>query len=278
MKSTLKALLVYAGIFILLAFTLGPFIWLISSSFKPTNEIFTLVPHWIPHHPTLNNYIWAFESNGGNMWTYLKNSLVACGLATGLIMILGTPAGYAMGRFKFPGREIVGIGILLLQMLQGPLVIIFWYKFAWQAGLLDTYYVLAIAYTAINLPFIVWLTAGFMSQLPKALEDAALIDGCNYKTTFLKIILPISLPGLVALSLYAFVQAWNDYLYALILTQTPQSQTIQIGLSDLLSFFSQTQWGGLMAGGVMATLPPVLLFMYFQKYLVKGLWSGAVKG
>lgn len=261
----------------ILLFTLFPFLWIVSSSLKPVEDIFAETPKWIPTPITFEHYLWAFDPGKGGLGVFLKNSFLIAGIASLLVTILGALGGYALGRFQFPGKNILSVFILLLQMVQGPLVVVFWYRFSWQLGILDTYWAVILAYLAINLPFGTWLAAGFLSQLPKDLEDAALIDGANHWKIFWRIIMPIAIPGIIAVALYAFVQAWNDYIFALILTQTKNSKTIQIALFDLLSFFAQSNWGGLMAGSVVASLPPVLLFIYLQKYLVSGLTLGSVK-
>ena len=273
----LKAGLIWLLLIVIVLFCLAPFFWILSSSLKPTEEIFSAVPRWIPSKLTFEHYAWIFSKSGGNLGRFLLNSLVASSLSAVVITLVSALGGYSLGRFEFPGRQVLGVLILILQMIQGPLVIVFWYRFAWKLGILDTYIALIIAYMAINLPFAIWLSAGFFSQLPKELEDAALVDGANYWRLFWRIIFPIAVPGIVSIAVYAFVMAWNDYLFALILTQTERSKTIQIALFDLLSFFAKSNWGGLMAGGVITSLPPVLLYMYLQKYVVSGLSVGAVK-
>jgi len=268
---------IWIALFLIITFSMLPFFWILSSSFKPTDEIFSPVPNWFTKNPTLQHYKWVFDPSGGNMGKYILNSFAVSIISALIITTIACTGGYALGRFEFPAKNVLGIFILILQMVQGPLVVVFWYRFSWQLGILDTYIALILAYIAINLPFATWLAAGFLSQLPKELEDAAMIDGAGYWKTFYRIIIPLVSPGIMAIIALCFVNAWNDYLFALILTQTEKSKTIQIALFDLLSFFAKSNWGGLMAGGVVTSIPPVILFIFLQKYIVGGMTLGGVK-
>jgi ABC-type glycerol-3-phosphate transport system permease component len=162
-------------------------------------------------------------------------------------------------------------------MFQGPPVMIPFYRILTALKLLNTIPGLVLVYLSLTLPICIWLMAGFFRSLPVELEEAALVDGCGPFGAFARILLPLTVPGLAATSLYAFVVAWNDYQYALILTSSERAKTIQLSLSELLTFFGQTNWGGIMASGVLTTLPVVLIFMVIQKALVQGLTAGALK-
>jgi ABC-type glycerol-3-phosphate transport system permease component len=185
--------------------------------------------------------------------------------------------GYAMARYAFPGRRVLALALLLSPMFQGPPVMIPFYRILSTLKLLNTIPGLVLVYMSLTLPICIWLMAGFFRSLPRELEEAALVDGCSPVKAFAWILLPLTLPGLAATSLYAFVVAWNDYQYALILTSSERAKTIQLSLSELLTFFGQTNWGGIMASGVLTTLPVVLIFMVIQRVLVQGITAGALK-
>jgi len=182
-----------------------------------------------------------------------------------------------MARYAFPGRRLLALALLLSPMFQGPPVMIPFYRILSTLRLLNTIPGLVLVYMSLTLPICIWLMAGFFQGLPRELEEAALVDGCSPFGAFRRILLPLTLPGLAATALYAFVVAWNDYQYALILTSSDRAKTIQLGLSELLTFFGQTNWGGIMASGVLTTLPVVVIFMVIQRVLVQGITAGALK-
>lgn len=269
--------LLYGGLILVMAFTLSPYAWLVVSSFKPSTEIFTRTPTWWIQEFTWKNYTWALGPSGADLVVYFRNTVLAAG-ATALISSgLAAMGGYAMARYAFPGRGLLALALLLSPMFQGPPVMIPYYRILSALRLLNTIPGLVLVYLSLTLPICIWLMAGFFRGLPRELEEAALVDGCSPVGAFARILLPLTLPGLSATSLYAFVVAWNDYQYALILTSSTRAKTIQMGLSELLTFLGQTNWGGVMASGVLATLPVVLIFMVIQRVLVQGITAGALK-
>lgn len=267
----------YLSLFLIMLFTLFPFLWMVLCSFKSSNEIFTPIPSFKILNPTMDNYSWALGSTGSNLPQYLANSLLAAALTALMTAFFASTGGYALGRLKFPGKEVIGISLILSQMFQGPLIMIPWYKMASLFGIMNTKLVLILIYGTATIPVSVWIMSGFFSNIPKDLEEAAAIDGCSPFKAFLKIILPLAIPGLIATSLYSFIVAWNDYQYALILTSSDRAKTVQVGLAELLGFFGKTSWGGIMASGVIVSLPVIILFALIQKYLIEGLTAGAVK-
>jgi ABC-type glycerol-3-phosphate transport system permease component len=184
--------------------------------------------------------------------------------------------GYAMARYAFPGRRLLAMGFLLSPMFQGPPVMIPFYRILSALKLLNTIPGLVLVYLSLTLPICIWLMAGFFQDSPRAGGG-----GAGGRLQPLRGLSPdplaLTLPGLAATALYAFVVAWNDYQYALILTSSTRAKTIQLGLSELLTFFGQTNWGGIMASGVLTTLPVVLIFMLIQRVLVQGITAGALK-
>ncbi|MEN3186074.1 MAG: carbohydrate ABC transporter permease [Atribacterota bacterium] len=267
----------YVALALIMVFTLFPFFWLVFNSFKPSREIFTARPTLRIQNPTLENYQWALGPKGANLGRYLVNSIVAAALAALMTVAFATTGGYALGRFFFPGRESIAIFLILSQMFQGPLIMVPWYKMASSLGIINTRLVLVLIYGTATIPTCAWLMSGFYSAVPKDLEEAAMIDGCSPFMAFFRVILPLVLPGIVATGLYSFIISWNDYQYALILTTSDFAKTVQVGLAELMGFFGKTSWGGIMASGVLSSLPVVILFVVVQRYLVEGLTSGAVK-
>jgi len=267
----------YLYLFLIMAFTLFPFFWLVFNSFKPSREIFSARPTLYVKNPTLENYRWALGPKGANLGRYLLNSILAAGLTSLLTIVFATTGGYALGRFAFWGREGIGVFLVLSQMFQGPLIMIPWYKMASAMGIINTRLVLVLIYGTATIPTCVWLMSGFYHGVPKDLEEAAMIDGCSHFGAFWRIVLPLVVPGIIATGLYSFIIAWNDYQYALILTSSDFAKTVQVGLAELMGFFGKTSWGGIMASGVLTSLPVIVLFVVIQRYLIEGLTSGAVK-
>ncbi len=268
----------YIGLILLSIFTLFPILWLVVSSLKGPAEIFSVIPTWIPRDFTLRNYVWALGATGPNLPVFMKNTLLASTFAALLTGGLSALAAYALSRFTFPGRRMIGILLLLFQMFKGPLVIVTWYRLAWNLGILDRITILVLAYAALGIPICTWLLIGFFKSIPEELDEAAMVDGCSRFKALYKVVLPVAAPGIAAIVLFAFILAWNDYIYALSLTSSARAKTIQVVLSEQLSFFGQTEWGGIMAAGVITTIPVVVLFLWLERYLVSGLSAGAVKG
>lgn len=268
----------YAALAGLMTFLLIPAAWLVVSSLKPNNEIFSGTPSWRIKNPTLENYRWALSPNGMDMAQLLGNTIIVCAITAILTTVFACFAGYGLVRYRGWGAKIVVGGLLLAQMIQGPMIMIPWYKIAIGLQLLDTREILILIYQTLTLPAAVWLMASFFRSIPIELEEAAQIDGAGRFRTMLKIVLPITLPGIAAVGLYSFILAWNDYQYALILTSSNDIKTVQVGIGQVMDSLGATNWGGIMAAGVLAIIPVVLMFSLVQKALIQGLTAGAVKG
>lgn len=274
-ESLLKRfLLFYLPLGALLAFALFPFVWTLITSLKSHNELFTPVFRYFPQHPTLDNYreLFARTSFPLNM----LNSMLVASAAAVLSLTVSLLAAYAFSRYRFRGRFLIMVSFLTINMFPPVLLLIPLYSIMRLLGILYTPYALIIAYSTFTIPFAVWLLTGYLNDLPISLEEAALIDGCSRPQAFVRIILPLTVPGVIATGIYIFITAWNEFVFAVMFTNQA-TRTLPVALQAFVGQFD-IQWGLLTAGGVITSLPILALFMIIQKRLVEGLTAGAVKG
>lgn len=267
----------YLCLAVVMIIMLFPVIWLILSTLKPNEEIFSSQLHFFPVNPTLDAYVYAFNDQNKLLF-YLSNSLIIAALTSLITMFFASTGGYAIGRKHFWGVNAIIVFLMIAQMFQGPVIMIPWYKMASSLHLLNTKIGLVCIYLTGTIPMGVWMMSGFYKGIAVELEEAASIDGCNRLRAFWSIILPLAKGGLVAITIYSFILAWNDYQYALILSSSDQSKTVQLIIGELIGSIGVINWGGIMAMGVIVTIPVVILFALVQKWLIEGLTSGAVKG
>lgn len=278
-RSVGNSILVYLGLAVTMIVVIFPFFWLVSSSLKTSQEIFAVHQTFIPKNITLQNFLYAFSgSPGPDIVPLLINSVTVSFFTAVITLLFAATGGYAIGRLRFPGLQPFILLIMITQMFQGPVIMVPWYKMAARMGVLNSRTGLVLIYLTSTIPIAVWLMSGFFKGLPKEMEEAATIDGCGRMRTFLQIILPLVKGGLVSVGIYSFIQAWNDYQYALILTTSEKAKTVQVGIAELMGGIGQINWGGIMACGVIITIPVILLFGFVQRYLIEGLTAGAVKG
>jgi multiple sugar transport system permease protein len=266
---------------VLLAFAL-PAIWIVFTAFRPGNEVNVTPPIWIPKKITLDAFGSLFGFNpetaaGVPVGNYMWNSIRVSVLSTIVAVSLGTMAGYAFSRFRFRGSSLVFLLIMLSRAVPGVALGLPLFLLMRRYGLVDTVHGLALVYVAVNIPFTAWLMDGFFRQIPKELDEAAYIDGCNHWSAFWRIDLPLALPGMAAASIFAFLAAWNEYQIASLITNTPTAKTFPVGLFDFTTQFT-VDWRGMTAMSVLMIIPAVVFVILTQRRLTEGLTFGAVKG
>ena len=259
-----------------------PALWIVFTAFRPANEINVTPPIWIPRQLTLDAFASLFGLNpdvaaGVPVKEYMRNSLTVAVIATIISVSFGTMAGYAFSRFHFKGHTMLFLLIMLSRSVPGIALGFPLFLLMRNYGLVDTRTGLAFVYIAINIPFTAWLMDGFFRQIPKELDEAAYIDGCNHWTAFWRIDLPLALPGMSAAAIFAFLAAWNEYQIASLITKTPASKTFPVGLYDFTTQFT-VDWRGMTAMSVLMIIPAIVFVILTQRRLTEGITFGALKG
>jgi len=267
-----------------LVFTLLPIIWLFLSTIQTEASLLTLPTQIIPSDVTFRNYVdifkpAAFGQNSGEstFLLALRNSVIVCVGTTAVAMLLGTLAAYAFARFNLPHKRTLLLIVLGSQLLPAVSLIIPLFRLFKNAQLLDTLLALILAYSTFSMPFVVWIMAGYFQSVPRELEEAARIDGASRFQAFLRVALPLALPGLGATAIFTLLNAWDEFFFALIFTSTYASKTLPVALAEFIGRHS-VNWGLLVTGGFIASLPPIVLALVFYRYIVAGLSAGGLKG
>jgi len=261
------------AIFTILLFI--PIFWMISTAFKPESELFILPPHWIPYKPTWHHFISVFQNP--DVMRFLLNSLIVSTGCAILSLAVGIFSGYAFSRFRFPGSRSLMFFILISQMFPTVLLLIALYVVFRKLHLLNTYLGLILSHSLITIPFSIWILKSFYDTIPTELEEVAYIDGCGRFRTLFQIILPLILPGFTAVFIYSFLLSWNDFVLGLTLV-TKKSMRI-LGPGIAIEYFQEYQylWGNIMALSLIASIPLVVVFVFLQKFFIRGLIAGALK-
>jgi len=271
----------YVGLVFFLLWTLIPFVWMLLASLKTNKEIyqeFTLLPQKL----YFGHYTGLFASDGGskasgNFSHWLINSAIVAVVVTGLSIVLGALAAYSITRLRFTGRSTLARGLIFTYLLPNSLLFIPLFTIVARLNLADSIKSLMLVYPTFTLPFCTWMMSSYFRSIPLELEDAALIDGCDRLGVLFRVVLPLSAPAVAVVALFAFTQSWNEFLYALIFTNSLASRTVTVGLTQMLGedvFF----WGQMMAGALITAVPPVILYMFAQRLVISGLAAGGVKG
>jgi multiple sugar transport system permease protein len=295
-----RGIILSAASTLLVIYLMAPIAWLVSSSFQSEHEIVSKPPHWIPHDPTIGNFAAIFTardrtvtyetrraadpatggfipSTASHLLPSLGNSVIVACLVVLLNLLVGVPAAYAMAKIRFRGRQASIYGILATRVIPDIALVVPFFLFIRNLGLLDTLTSLIITYLAVTVPFSIFILVSYFESIPDELDKAARVDGCSRWQTLTKVYLPLALPVLVAVVLFAFLASWNEFLLALMFTQTPKSQTLPIIVASFTSDFT-ISFSFINAAGVIAIIPPVILAIGFERYIVSGLTAGAVKG
>jgi N,N'-diacetylchitobiose transport system permease protein len=261
---------------VLFAVMVFPVFWMLSTAFKGNDQIYSVTPVWVPGHPTLKHFTDALHRQ--YFWTDVKNSVIVVLVTVAVALVLSFFAAVALAKYRFGGRKLFIVLVIGIQMLP-------------QAGLIVPLYVVLARYHQVNvlsglivtymtfaLPFCVWTLRGFIVNIPRDLEEAAMVDGNTRLGAFVKILLPLAAPGLVATSVFAFITSWNEYIFARVLMSDQGKQTLTVWLSAFLGTGRNTDWGALMAGSTLTAIPVVVFFLLVQRRIVFGLTAGAVRG
>ncbi len=255
---------------------LFPVYWMVLTSFKRNSEVRTLTPQFLPRHPTLNNYRRVFERD--YFWTAMRNSAMVTVTVVFVALAVAFFAAVALSRFRFRGRMAFIIAIIGIQMIPAEALIISLFQVLDGRDLTNRIIGLSLTYLIFVLPFTIWTLRGFVGGVPLELEEAARVDGASRLGAFMRVTLPLVAPGLVATGIFAFILAWNEFIFALVIMNKPETQTMPVWLQAFNEGARGTDWGGVMAGSTVMAVPVVIFFLIVQRKVTAGLTAGAVKG
>ena len=270
----------YVGLIFFLLWTLVPFLWILLASLKTNKEIyddFTLVPK----HLYFGHYADLLKGGGGSKASgsfrqWLLNSTIISVSVTALSVVFGALAAYSITRLHFTGRSFLARGLIYTYLVPNALLFIPLFTIVARLHLVDTLQAMILVYPTFTLPFCTWMMASYFRSIPIELEEAARVDGCNRLGALFKVVMPIAAPAVAVVAIFAFTQSWNEFLYALVFTNSLATRTVTVGLTQMLGedvFF----WGQMMAGALITAVPPVVLYMVAQRFVIRGLAAGGVK-
>lgn len=270
---------VHALAVLTVVFFLGPMVWLYLTSIKPDRQVFSLPPVWAPIPPSFKAFEEVLRGQGNvpsGVPASLRNSIIVSVSTAALSIAIGVPAAYAFARFRFVLRRGLMLSILFLRMTPPIILIIPVFQLFDTLGLVDKRTGLILLYTAFLTPFTVWLLYSVFRDLPLEIEEAGRVDGCRLVELLRYLVLPLAAPGIAAAAILAFIMAWNEYLFALVLTRTSSSITMPVSITQMVTF-ERVVWLNIAAEGVLMTLPVFLMSLFVQRYIVRGLTIGALK-
>jgi multiple sugar transport system permease protein len=262
-------------LFVLIVWTLAPLYWMLATSLKENSEIYGNAVTFWPSKPTLDNYRILFEET--NFLTYFRNSLIVAAATTFLSLIIAALGAYALTRLKFPGRRFFASALVYTYLMPSSLLFIPLLIIIRGVGLQNTLEGLVFSYLGFTVPFCTWLLMGYFMSIPIELEESAMIDGCSRLGVLFRIVVPLTLPALAVVAFFSFTLSWNEFIYASVLVADVDVRTIPTGIPNFVVedvFF----WGPMMASTLISSLPPLIVYFLFQRFLITGLTLGAVKG
>ena len=288
-----KAIFTYLAVIVAFFYIVGPFAWIVISSFMTREEAMNVPPHWIPQEPTLMNYQAYYDPSvlenmleerrltvgvvAGNVPLALRNSIVVAFSVALLNIAIGSLSAYPFARLKFRGKTTVLVLYLLTRMVPALALILPVYLVLRRIGGLNQLWGLVLMYLTFTLPYSVWILKNYFQTIPRDLEDAARVDRCNWFQAMVRVILPVALPGIIAVGIFSFMASWGEFFYAMILTQPPNARTMPVR-GAFLSHELATEYGFLTSAAVLAVIPPLVLALIFQRMIISGIGAGAVKG
>jgi multiple sugar transport system permease protein len=278
MKKTISfsKIAIHGLIIVYIIFLLFPLLWVVASSFKPTQEIYSGSPTIFPQQISFDHYLSVI--NGQQIFRSMWNSFVVGVVSTLIVVLIAVPSAYAMVRYQSKVNNAILGWILVSQIFPVILVMIPLYVLLRYIGLTDSLTGLTLIYVVWSLPFVLWIMHGYVKSIPMELEEAAVLDGATRTQVIFKVLMPLLLPAIGASALFAFISAWNEFFFALVLMKSPALATLQVELARYTGMEGQARTGPLAAASVIATLPSIVLFIFMRKWLTKGLVSGALKG
>jgi len=263
-------------------FFLTPPLYMLITSLKTSAEISAATNPWWVYHPTLSNYIELLTSN--MYLTFFRNSAIVSIFVVCITMLISVPAAFALARMRFWGSAVLATGVFLTYLVPDSLLFIPLFKmFAvfneWTGiQLINKWWVLLVVYPTLTVPFATWIMIGYFASIPKELDEAALMDGANYRQILLKIFIPVALPGLIAATIFAFTVSWAQFLYPLAFTTSPDQLVLPVGIITTLIKGDVYNWGQIMTGALLGAAPPLIIYAFLMDYYIAGLTAGATKG
>jgi len=254
---------------------LFPFYWTLLTSLQPRGAIYTTHPSLLPEAFRWQSYLEIFQLRPFDLW--LQNSFLIAAGTTAFSMVLAIPAAYSLARFVYRGKRTLGMVVLVTQMLPASLIVIPMYIAFLRFGLLESKIGVILAHASMTLPYTIWMLRGFFETIPMEVLEAALVDGCSRLRAMVRISLPLAVPGIVGAGLYVFETSWNEYLFARTFISRGENMVVSVGISTFIGEYT-VFWHQIMAAAVISALPAFIIFFVFQRFLVQGLSSGAVKG
>ena len=272
-SGTIRRIGFVTGFLLVTAVVIAPFCWLIFCSLKPRNELFTVGA--MPSALTLANYVFLFTHT--EVGRFLWNSTWVAVVVTSVTVLVSTMGAYSLIFFRYKGRELMGRLILLTYMFPGVVIIVPCYNVMSFLNLTNNLFGVVLVELVLTVPFSVWMLRGFFMEIPRELEEAAIIDGCSKVQALWYVLLPLAPPGIIAVSVFAFIFSWNEYLFPLVLINDESAKTLPLGVAGFMGHL-YVEWGPLLAAAVVSTIPILILFSILQRFLIKGIMAGAING